>query len=545
MKTQRNLRGLAGLILHPRAGADFVLKLIRFVALRIRAGRALRISLSPQKNQRTALLAGSGFIDGVKIELALIKGLELAGFRCIVVTRRDFFLERYYRLAGIRDFVWWDDYFQKPAFDEARKHLSRITSLTQLLAIDQQGVRVGRVTASTTLRRLRKGTVDLRDRSTKEELVRRLADAFAIARGAHLIVERTEPDLAIFVDRGYTPQGELFDVCLSAGIDVITWNGAHRSNALVLKRYGMRNRDEHFAALSDETWKYAQEMSWSETRRQRLYQELHDAYITGDWFAEVGTQFNKTLASSAQVSQLLELDPRKKTAVIFPHILWDGTFFWGEDLFDSYKDWLVETVQAATENDRVNWVVKIHPANVVKDARDGRFEEASELQAIREEIGELPPHFRVISPESPVNTWSLFSLMDYCLTVRGTIGIEAAMWGIPVLTAGSGRYDARGFTIDSTSADEYLGKVRNIDRIGHLTSHQRELAERYAYAVFVGRLLNLESVSLGYRRDSKASTVVRVHCTTRRQWAQARDLNLFANWLNERAAEDFIDFKEF
>ena len=39
------------------------------------------------------------------------------------------------------------------------------------------------------------------------------------------------------------------------------------------------------------------------------------------------------------------LDPNKKIAVLFSHIFWDGTFFYGEDLFIDYEDWFRETLK--------------------------------------------------------------------------------------------------------------------------------------------------------------------------------------------------------
>ena len=42
-----------------------------------------------------------------------------------------------------------------------------------------------------------------------------------------------------------------------------------------------------------------------------------------------------------------KLDPERKTAAIFSHILYDATFFYGESLFADYEEWLVEAVRAA------------------------------------------------------------------------------------------------------------------------------------------------------------------------------------------------------
>jgi hypothetical protein len=52
----------------------------------------------------------------------------------------------------------------------------------------------------------------------------------------------------------------------------------------------------------------------------------------------VGTQLGKWLHERAEVLRSLGLDASKKTAVIYSHIFWDVTFFWGEDLFDNYEE---------------------------------------------------------------------------------------------------------------------------------------------------------------------------------------------------------------
>ena len=41
-----------------------------------------------------------------------------------------------------------------------------------------------------------------------------------------------------------------------------------------------------------------------------------------------------------------------------------------------------------------------------------------------------------------------FQNIDFALTVRGTVGCELACYGVPVITAGTGRYSHQGFTVD-------------------------------------------------------------------------------------------------
>jgi len=247
----------------------------------------------------------------------------------------------------------------------------------------------------------------------------------------------------------------------------------------------------------------------------------------------VGTQFQKSMIDDARLRERLDLDPSKKTAFIFPHILWDATFFWGKCLFADYEEWFVETVRTACANDRVKWVIKVHPAN--QRIREGGSLgcESAEIVALRR-FGKLPPHIVMIPPESEISTYSLFRVMDYCITVCGTVGMEAARLGIPVLTGGTGPYDNKGFTVDSNTREEYLEKLRNIEDIRPLSSAQRELAERFAYASFLMCPWHAKSVTLRYLPNTqKFMYQGQVNIKSREAWYTADDLRAFADWITD------------
>ena len=52
------------------------------------------------------------------------------------------------------------------------------------------------------------------------------------------------------------------------------------------------------------------------------------------------------------------------------------------------------------------------------------------------------------APYSEISTRSIFGVTDYGITIRGSVGFELPCFGVPVLTAGTGFYSGRGFTID-------------------------------------------------------------------------------------------------
>jgi hypothetical protein len=56
-----------------------------------------------------------------------------------------------------------------------------------------------------------------------------------------------------------------------------------------------------------------------------------------------------------------------------------------------------------------------------------------------------------------------------------------------VLTAGTGRYSGKGFTVDARTREEYLAHIARIQEVPALTEAQIQDGIRYAYYVFKAR----------------------------------------------------------
>ncbi len=513
-----------------------------FLQFKRRYGNVLQQRLnSAHPPDKIALITGVPFPE-VVLELGLIKALELAGFVPVVVLPHPgSHLPAYYRLAAVKEVHLWREFADPLDLPAAEAVIDRLQSLQELLTFEYEGARVGNFAVSTALRHLRRGSLGLQSAEDRRILVKYVAAGLANVKAAQRIVRQFRPALAVFVDRGYMPKGELFDTCLMHGVDAIEWGLAHKHSTLMIKRYHRQTRDEHLSSLSSESWRIVQSMEWTDAHRERLEQELYSNYANGDWYSVAGTQIDKELVNANDVRKRLGVDPMKKTVFIFPHISWDATLFWGESLFENYEAWFIETVRAACVNKAVNWVIKIHPAHVGKGMREGFRGEPAEMTALRQYIGALPPHIHIIPAESDISTYSLFGMMDYCVTVRGTVGIEAARLGIPVLTAGTGRYDHKDFTIDSESREHYLERIARIQEIPRLSAAQRELAERFAYGLFVLRPLPLTAVTLEYHKSqNRYSSKAQINIRTKAEWYNASDLQAIADWVAHPSQPDFL-----
>jgi hypothetical protein len=495
--------------------------------------------LDAYPRSRTLLVVGYGQTEMASVQSPVILAARMAGYRVVLtLPAAHFAAASFYRAIGVNEILETDTLRVPLPRGLARRMVTALSTPADLLALSHDGVPVGKFAASSLMRQTRAGHIDPADPAIQPKLVDALAASLRAAGLARKVLDRSRPELVIFYDRGYTPEGELFELALAEGARAITTNTAHKSGYLLLKAYDESNKDAHPGSLAPSTWQKLSAMPWSAREWDRLRGELTECYQSGLWYDEVGTQFNKRMIDRAELVSSLALDPSKRTAVIFPHLFWDATFFWGTDLFDDYRDWFVQALRAAAANPALNWIVKVHPANIVKNARDKYQGEYSEMIAIRETLGELPPHIRLIAPDSPISTFSLYDVMDYCLTVRGTVGLEAAIFGKQVLTAGTGRYDGYGFTIDSTSREEYLARLATLQTTPPPTAEQTERARRYAYGLFLERPLRTDSLSFRYGHDGSATLRTALTLPASGRLEDSADLRILSAWLADPSVGD-------
>jgi hypothetical protein len=536
--TARRIRSVGGALLRLISGAS----IRRRQAERARC-RAFQVSyrsiIAPRPEERLAgaqraLIVGRVGQTG-EGQAMLARLLSLAGYApAVLLTPDERFLRPYYELAGVKEIRAWRPEAKSGRFlAAARTLLSSCHSTQDVLGLEHEGVRVGRSAASRTMRESQLGLLEAGAGSRNDPLVGGLAAALAATDAARQVLDEIRPALVVSYEMEYTPKREIFDACLATGSQVVVLCRAPRRDAVIPKRYTLANRAQHPSSLSDASWERLRRMPWTEDKRQELRQEWQQRYAAGDWWEIPSAQLSRPVLPAEEAREKLGIDSRKKTAVVFPHVPWDASFSWGEDLFVDYQEWLLETLRTACRNPNVNWVVKVHPANVGKSVRFRDGTTTVETEAIRRHVGALPPNFVVLPPDSDIGTLSLFGVMDFCLTVRGTVGIEAASLGIPVLTGGTGRYDRRGFTIDSTSTEQYLKRLLRIHEIPRLTVPEQELAQRFAYGMFLLRPLGIETAILG--------TLDRARRTGTLAGALEPALSAFLDWLHDPSAEDFLN----
>jgi hypothetical protein len=442
-------------------------------------GRVLREAMShPGSGPLVLFACFHDFRQQIKYDLAFGAALAAQGANVAVLTRADCTLvRRYWTAVGKADAV---HALQILPSGPRPQLAGREIDVKALLDLRYRGVSVGRWALATAFSKLRKSYSELQEPGALAVVATALDESYAAADAAHEALDRINPAKIVFLEKGYSPAGELFEAALEREIDVVQYVHGHASSRLLVKRFGSHNRFQHPAEPSPALWSGVQARPADGDRTEAVRRRIREAYESGEWFNRKYGQAGKQLRSRDELTRELGLDPSRPTAVIFTHVGWDATFFYGQNLFTDYDEWLTETVRAAAQIPGINWLVRVHPDNLWKAKASHRAEDLDrDHRLVERTLGGVPANVRWLGPSSDVRTDSLFDVADVCLTVRGTIGLEMACMGKHVVTAGTGRYSGYGFTLDSTTRDEYFARLRQLASLPPPSPDRADLAARY------------------------------------------------------------------
>ena len=303
-------------------------------------------------------------------------------------------------------------------------------------------------------------------------------------QAASKLYEKNNVSMLFFTELFMDYYGGFYYRALIDGHNIIRFNGTVRDEAIVVTHQTHENDRTHFSSISEDSWNDIILQPLNKDIEEELKKNFTDRY-SARWALSKRNQPNTHIVPIDEAKKELGISPDRKVVIIYSHILYDTLFFNGEYLFKSYADWLVQSIKAACKNPHVDWYVKIHPSNLwrgeLEHYHDGVYEE---VRLIREYVGELSENVKLIYPDTPYSPYTWLQIADYGITVTGTSGIELGALGKAVVTAGTGRYEDVGFTINPQSHEEYLDVLENIQKYSLPNFSQEELAKRFAYATF-------------------------------------------------------------
>ncbi len=544
LRTMNFLQRIGRLMRNPRSFARQLRLLLDYVLFRLRYG-FLRVQ-APRSNDVALIINFHETPYKAITEGLMAQAFGRAGLTPVVLTIRGCkWVQRYSEALGVDRILLYENYTDasKKTQDAEliRAFLSHHPTLPEMLGFSFQGIVIGTHVLSTVLRWLHVGSVDLDDPAIRSMVTDGFLRSITAVRAANTLLDTCAPKVLIFNEAGYTPYGEFYQVALQRNLNVVQYLYSQRLDGFMLKHCRTSENMLDAISLSAATWEHVQQMPWGRDEEELFMRDTRRHYEENSWF-NFTLSLKKVHKSPDAVRTQLGLDPAKKTAVIFTHVVWDASFFFGKNLFTDYDEWLVETVKIACDNPHLNWVIKLHPDYIWHTKGMQNRNEMRDMIAVIANVGSLPPHITIVPPDTDLSTYAFFAVTDYCLTVRGTIGIECPCFGIPVLTAGIGRYSGMGFTEDSPTQEEYRQKLRTLHTLPPLSPERTTLARRHAYGLFVLRPLVCTSFGLIplYRDGDVFDHRVLLHAKSLRDIEEDPGLRSLTRWALQSGEEDYL-----
>jgi hypothetical protein len=426
-----------------------------------------------------------------KLECMQALALRRRGWRVQVLTSSIYtHARRLYEAFGISDFLMFERLTgardaRAAAIVEAQHRGEMPMDFQSVMEWRYRDAWIGPQLLSSVSRRGFDGAPDPQRPEIRNAIIMQLKESVGFVHAAEKCLSELQPSLILVNEPNYHTLGPFVDVAIKKGIPTIQFTQPSREDALVHKKLTRETRRIHPNSITCETLERLLKEPWGARQEAELDEEFGKRY-GGVWKVQARNQPGTVDATGAEIRRELDLDA-KPVAALFSHVLWDANLFYGKDIFENYGDWFAQTVKAAVRNPRVNWLIKLHPANIWKRELSGASGEYGELRLIRESVGDLPPHVKLLPSDTRFSTLSLFRMVDVGITVRGSIGYELPCFGVPVLTAGTGRYSSFGFTEDHSSRESYLNALAGLERVRRLDPAKVHLARVHAHALLARR----------------------------------------------------------
>ncbi len=486
-----------------------------------------------------------------KLEAMLSLELRRRGWRVQVLTSNVYTnARRIFEAYGIDDLVafetlLWDPEIHRQVSAETARRAAEPMDFQSVMRWTYRDAWIGPLLLASVSRARFSGAPDPADPGVRDELLGQLPANLGFVHAAEKFIETDRPDV-ILVNEPNTVLGPFVDAAIVRGIPTVQFVQPTREDALVFKRLTPETRRVHPNSVARDTLERLIREPWTAAHDRQLDDEFQRRY-GGAWRIQERNQPGTVDMSAQEIRSALALDAEKPAAVLFSHVLWDANLFYGRDLFDNYGHWFVETVRAAAANPRLNWLVKLHPANLWKRRQSGVTAEFDEVRLIRKHIGDLPSHVRLVPPDTKVSTLSLFRMADVGVTVRGSIGYEMPCFGVPVVTAGTGRYSGFGFTLDHDSSLDYLATLARLENVGRLSPETTHRARVHAYALMVRRpwIFNSFRAAIGRNPTDPLNQNLHLVAPGFDRIADNADLAAFADWIEAGEHVDFLSADPF
>lgn len=370
-------------------------------------------------------------------------------------------------------FSYIGEHVNQDVLSELRKKSLKV-AWENLSGLSFQGLNIGNNVRSAVLRFL-KGFEIPNDESLVQEYA---FSGLVCAAASKRIIEKTQPS-RIFMSHGtYVDWGPALHTALAKKVPVTAWMASYLP-ACFYFRHVEDGVHIDFHNMSIKAWDEIKNRSFTNQKNKRLSQFLEGRYTRDTSFDM--KRFKLFTGAGKELRHKYQFDLTKPLWGVMAHINWDSVSDYSPMIYESFNQWMNDTIHIIKNIRDVQWVIKVHPAESWDNPESGvEF-------LIKKYFPNLPEHVRVLPAEENISPLDFFNMVDGGVTVYGTSGLELALHGKPIILAGDAHYGKKGFTYDANSKEHYRELLSQVTQIPSLDEDQIALAKKYAYCYFLQR----------------------------------------------------------
>lgn len=290
-----------------------------------------------------------------------------------------------------------------------------------------------------------------------------------------------QPDVVVVPNGTILEFGALYQVARFTHMPVVTYE------------YG-EQRERIWLALNAEVMRQDTDALWQSRQNRELTpdqlaqaRQLFAARQRASLWENFARRWQGVPSEGGErVRSTLSLDNRP-VLLLATNVIGDSLTLGRQVFSDSMTEWIERTVQYLAGRPGIQFVIRIHPGELVTKGPSVADVVLKALGLSNERIAELPEHIHLITADAKVNTYDLVEIADLGLVYTTTVGMEMVMSGVPVIAVGNTHYRAKGFTLDPATWEAYfeiLGKAIAHPQQCRPTRQQVEQAWNYAYRFF-------------------------------------------------------------
>ena len=348
--------------------------------------------------------------------------------------------------------------------------------MDDILALQMNGVYLGKIAYDTLLRVTGRGTVD----KLSMLMFSLLVDGLGYQHYIEELFAQSTFDAVVQSENQFIPSAILWQVALQNNVTVLCREGL--PSGFTVRRYdSAAEAYVNKLRFDSELLEYVHtavgempELRGRDAIEKRFSLALDDTLPE----QERNDGGNAEVLSRNDICERFGWDASRSIIVVMSHMLIDGVFTDRWSLFRDNFLWLRRTLEAIVDIRDVNWIVRGHPADI-----HYHYDPRTTVEGECDRVASRYAHVRFLS--GSVSSNCLPGIVDAVLTTHGTAGLEYPCLGIPCVLGGESFYSGLGFTEEPESEDAYYADLKRMGTLPRLSSRDTRKAREYAYIYLV------------------------------------------------------------